>query len=121
MRTFLAFVFGVATLLGAETVAGEWTFTMSGPMGEVPAALTLKQDGKTVTGDFDFNGRKLTITEGEFAEGKLKITVKRDRRDGGSAVYRMTATLEGDKLTGSTVTDFMGQESRAPWMAKRKQ
>jgi hypothetical protein len=104
----------------ADGVAGEWNFSMSGPTGEVPALLTLKQAGTTVTGTFDFSGRKLTVEGGKFEDGQLSMTVKRDRPSGGNAVYQMTAKLAGDTLEGTTSTDFMGNPATSPWKATRK-
>jgi hypothetical protein len=114
---FLCFL-GLAAF--AESLDGEWKFSMMGPMGEVPATMALKVDGKTVTGTFDFSGRKLTIENGTFEDGTLKMTVKRDRPQGGTAVYELTGKLSGDKIEGRTVTSFMGSESNAPWSAARK-
>lgn len=104
----------------AQGVSGEWNFAMNGPTGEVPAALTLKQEGAVVTGTFDFNGRKLTVEKGKFEEGQLTMTVKRDRPGGGNAVYEMTGKLSGDTLEGTTSTDFMGNPATSPWKATRK-
>ncbi len=118
MKTVLAFLAAACSMM-AEGLAGEWKFSMMGPMGEVPATMVLKVDGKSVTGTFDFSGRKLNIENGRFEEGTLKMTVKRDRPQGGSAVYEMTGKLEGDKIEGRTVTSFMGSELNAPWRATR--
>jgi hypothetical protein len=119
MKTLFLILAAAQSSGAADAISGEWAFSMNGPNGEVPAKMMLKLDGATVTGEFDFGGRKLTVTGGKFEDGTLTMTVKRTR-DGGEIVYKMTGKVDGDKIDGSTTTDFMGQAVTAPWKATKK-
>jgi SAM-dependent methyltransferase len=103
------------------TVDGEWVFTMPTPNGDMDAKLTLKTNGKVLSGTFVFaENRRLEIQDGTI-EGKLmKFTVKRDRQSGGVMVYKMTGTVDGDQIKGSTEADMDGQAVTQEWKAKRK-
>lgn len=103
-------------------VDGEWTFTMPTPNGDSEAKLTLKTDGKKLTGSFLFpENRRLDIQDGGTVDGKvLKFTVKRDRPQGGFMIYKMTGTVDGDKIQGTTETEMDGQPVSQSWSAKRK-
>ncbi len=84
------------------------------------ALLTLKVDGETLTGTFDFDGRKLEISNGTVKGNELKFTVKRERPSGGTMVYEMAGTVDGDSIKGTTKTVMDGQEATSTWAAKRK-
>jgi hypothetical protein len=100
---------------------GEWVFTMPTPQGEMAAKLVLKTDGEKLSGTFTFEGdRKLEIEKGTVKGNKLDFTVKRDRPQGGVMIYKMTGTVEGSQIKGSTETDMDGQNVTSDWSAKRK-
>lgn len=121
MRTIFLALTLIAAAWAADDVSGDWNYVMSGgPNGDTPALMSLKLEGTAVTGTFDFGGRKLTISQGSFENGVLKMTVKRDRPEGGAATYAMTAKVTGDSMEGTTTTNFMGGPATAPWKAKRK-
>ena len=109
-----------AALLAAD-VSGTWNYKMPTPDGEMAATLTLKVDGETLTGTFEFEGgRKLEITNGTVKGNELKFTVKRDRPSGGFMTYEMTGTVEGDTIKGATKTQMDGQDATSEWSATRK-
>lgn len=119
----------LAQLLGESPVSaaaaglsGEWIWTIRGPDGNpVEAPLVLQQDGARVTGRFARDAsRWLEIEDGRVTGNTFSWTVKRDRPDGSVMVYRMSGTLEGDKLTGKVTTVLDGNETTADWSARRK-
>ena len=102
-------------------VDGEWVFHMPSPNGEVEAGLTLKSEGGHLTGTFVFpDNRRLEIQEGTMDGKSLKFTVRRDRQSGGAMIYKMSGTLEGDQIKGTTETSMDGQNVSQSWSAKRK-
>lgn len=105
----------------AASVDGEWSYRMPTPNGEMEARLVLKTDGKTLTGTFHFDGdRRLEITGGTIEGNQMNFTVRRDRQGGGVMVYKMTGTVEGDQITGTSQTEMDGQPVQSTWTAKRK-
>ena len=105
----------------AGGVDGEWVFTMPTPNGDMDAKLTLKTTGKVLTGTFVFaENRRLEISDGTIEGNQMKFIVKRDRPSGGFMVYKMTGTVEGDQIKGSTEADMDGQAVTQEWKAKRK-
>jgi len=102
-------------------VDGDWDWKMPSPFGETTAVLTAKSEGSKLTGVFAFTEtRKLTIENGVIDGNKIKMTVKRDRPEGGSVVYEMTGSWEGGEMKGTAETDMFGQKATANWSAKRK-
>ena len=82
--------------------------------------MVLKVDGTKLSGSITMGARKLEITEGS-ADGKnLKMTIKRERPDGGVMIYQMSGTVDGNEIKGMTKTEMGGQEATGEWSAKRK-
>ncbi len=105
----------------SSRVDGEWAFRMPTPNGEVEASLTLKSEGGHLSGTFVFpENRRLEIQEGTVDGKSLKFTVRRDRQAGSAMVYKMSGTLEGDQIKGTTETSMDGQSVSESWSAKRK-
>ena len=105
----------------AATAAGEWTWQMKGPNGEdVAGPLVLKVEAGKVTGEFRTDaGRTMAIREGSLDGDQLKLTVVRERPQGGEMVYQMTGTLGASAIEGSVTAEFNGQPVTQPWSAKR--
>jgi beta-glucosidase len=119
----LAHLLGEAPVSAAGAgLTGEWIWTIRGPDGNpVEAPLLLRQEGTRVTGRFARGpDRWLEIEDGRVTGNTFSWTVRRDRPDGGVMVYRMTGTLEGDKITGKVTTELNGSETTADWSARRK-
>lgn len=96
-------------------------FHMQSPNGEFISRLTLKVVAGKVTGDFDFGeGRKLNIENGTWDGSTLRMTVRRDRPQGGTVVYQMKASLLGKQLKGSVETELDGEKRAGEWRAERK-
>jgi hypothetical protein len=123
MRTFLSVLTLCVSLAAADApkIDGDWDWRMPSPFGETTAVLTAKSDAGKLTGTFAFTEtRKLTIENGTIDGNKFKMTVKRDRPEGGSVVYEMAGTFEGGEMKGTAETDMFGQKATANWTAKRK-
>ena len=100
---------------------GEWIFTMPTPNGEIQAQLTLKTDGKKLSGTFLFpENRRLEISDGTINGNQMNFTVRRDRQQGGFMVYKMTGTIDGGQVKGKTETEMDGRPITQEWSAKRK-
>jgi hypothetical protein len=103
-------------------VTGQWTWKMAGPGGQdVEAPAEFKQEGDKITGVF-FGGpdRKLPIVKGSINGNEIKLTVKRERPQGGEMIYEMTGTVKGDKIEGNVETEMEGNKMSQPWSATRK-
>lgn len=112
----------LATLFQQPAVDGNWLWKTIGADGaDTPEApLTLKTDGKKLTGAFDAGpDRKLIIENGEVDGNHLKFTVKRTRPDGSTMVYTMSAVVEGDAIKGEVSTDMDGNKVDSTWSARR--
>lgn len=122
LRYALLALASVAALVAADSIAGEWKYTMPGPGGEpVTSRLVLETSGETLTGTFHFSeSRKLTIENGTFDGKTLKFVVKRDRPQGGTIVYHMQGTVDGSKIKGTVETDMGGQKANSEWSAERQ-
>jgi hypothetical protein len=118
---FLVAIALLAIAQSAVDITGQWTWKMAGPGGQdVEAPCEFKQEGSTITGFF-LGGpdRKLPIIKGSIDGNKIKLTVKRDRPQGGEMVYEMSGTVEGNEIQGEVETEMEGQKMSLPWSAKR--
>ena len=116
----LVLTLGLACAQNAN-VAGDWIWTIQGPNGEnIDINVNLKQEDNKVTGVFDMGERKLEVEKGTIEGNTLKLTVKRNRPQGGTMVYQMEGKVEGDKITGTTTTDMDGQMVSQELKARRK-
>lgn len=120
---FIAADYAAANPAAADSakIDGDWDWKMPSPFGETTAVLSAKSEGSKLSGTFAFTEtRKLTIENGVIDGNKIKLTVKRDRPDGGSVVYEMTGSWEGGEMKGIAEADMFGQKATANWSAKRK-
>ena len=101
--------------LAAQDVTGEWTMTFSTDGGDLPATLTLAQDGETLTGVLVSDQGTIEF-EGTIMGNMLKWVVEVDA--GGQFLeISMEGTVEGDEITGTA--DFGGYGGGA-WTATRE-
>lgn len=97
-----------------SAIDGTWDFTMSSPFGAVSATVTMVVDGGTLNGSFDLGtGRTWQIEEGVVNGDEISFRID---RDGSSMIYDMTATVDGDSVTGAAAA--MGAE--VPWTMTRR-
>ena len=87
---------------------------MSSPFGALTATVIMTAEGDILTGSFDLGGGRTWPIEEGVAEGN-EISFRLDR-DGSPMVYDMSATVEGDSITGSA--SAMGTE--VPWAMTRR-
>jgi hypothetical protein len=85
------------------SAAGTWTLRMETPIGERRAKLTLAADGTTLTGRMTAEeGNATDIYEGKVAGngGSWKADIKNPM----PLTLEFSATVDGDKMTGSVST-----------------
>jgi hypothetical protein len=107
---------------GADSLNGNWSFSMAGPGGQnVEAKMTIAEADGKFTGNVEFPGaRVLKITEGTVAGKKIAFVVKRDRQDGGSMTYKMSGEVDGSKIKGAAETEMGGQMQKIDWSATKQ-
>ncbi|MCC7153490.1 MAG: hypothetical protein IT161_02885 [Bryobacterales bacterium] len=121
-RRWFGWLLCAGTVLGQDAnVSGDWIWTIQGPQGEdIDINVNLKQEGSNVTGVFDMGDRKLPVEKGSIEGNVLKLTVKRNRPQGGTMTYEMEGKVEGDKINGTTKADLDGQLVTQELKARRK-
>ena len=94
-------------------VSGKWTMTVEGsPHGATTMGLTLKQDGKNVTGTFASPHGDMPV-KGEFADKKLTLATT-SNGDGGEITFK--AQLKDDGSLNGFLSSSMGDMT---WTATR--
>lgn len=78
--------------------AGDWSATLKSPSGEQKAELKLEQKFQNVTGTATIDGKPHKITDGKLRGKELTFTLT------ASPATKYTATIEGDKLTGESIS-----------------
>lgn len=88
-----------------EGVAGTWTLTVKGPAahGDLTATLALKQDGKTVDGQFSAHGNEHAL-KGTFADGTLTL----ESPSQSDSSLSLTAKLKDDGTLSGYLSSAMG-------------
>jgi len=97
-----------------DGVAGTWTLTVKGPAahGDLTATLTLKQDGKAITGQFSAHGNEHAL-KGEYDGNTLTL----ESADGPSDhSLSLTAKLKEDGTLAGYLSSSMGD---MPFTGKR--
>jgi len=111
---FLFTLCTAAATFAQTSVAGDWEITITSPMGTRTTAISLKQDGETLTGSFKSQAGELpvagTVTGSEV---KLAFTIN---FQGQSMPVTMTGTADGSSISGKT--DFGGM-AEGEFNAKR--
>ncbi len=104
-----------ATISAQTNVAGEWTMMFSTDQGDLPATLTLEQDGEMLTGELS-SDQGTTPFEGTITGNMLKWEIE---VDAGGAIFAITmeGTVEGDEMSGTA--DFGGYGG-GDWSATRQ-
>lgn len=99
---------------------GAWMWTIEGPQGEQTSRMEMKASSGKLTGRFARDEtRWLEIENGKIEGNKMTFLLKRDRPDGSAMVYKMTATVAADTLTGTAETEMDGAPMTMPWRARR--
>lgn len=104
----LVLAFGLAAQPRAaeDGVAGAWTLTVKGPAahGDLTATLVLKQDGKTVDGQFSAHGNEHTL-KGTFTDGTLTLESPASQSE---SSLSLTARLKDDGTLSGYLSSPMG-------------
>ena len=102
---------------GAANVSGKWTMTVEGsPHGATTMGLTLKQDGKSVTGTFASPHGDMPV-KGEFADKALTLATTANN-DGGEISFK--AKLKDDGSLSGFLSSSMGDMTWTATRAKEK-
>lgn len=110
----IALVCGTETAR-AQSIAGDWDLVLQSPQGAMTVALTLKQDGEKLTGEFVSPLGAMPVN-GTYANDKMAITAKLDVQ-GMSLEFALNGTLAGDAIAGTAKAGSFGE---FPFTAKRK-
>ena len=97
-----------------KTITGTWTMSVDNPHhGAMTMALSLKQDGATITGTFASPHGDIAI-EGEFADRTLKLATSPRQTDFGEMTFE--ARLKDDGTLDGYLSSSMGDMK---WTAQR--
>lgn len=88
------------------SVDGSWNMTMSTPMGERKASITLKSDGNTLTGVQSGEQGSAEIVDGKVDGNKVswKVSIVQPM----PLTLEFTGAVEGDTMKGEMGVGFMG-------------
>ena len=88
------------------SVDGNWNMTMSTPMGERKATLSLKSEGATLTGTQAGEQGSAEIADGKVDGNKVswKVSIQNPM----PLTLEFTGTVEGNSMTGEMGVGFMG-------------
>ena len=101
---------------GASNVSGKWTMTVEGsPHGATTMGLTLKQEGKTVTGTFASPHGDMPV-KGEFVDNALTLATVNN--EGGEITFK--AKLKEDGSLSGFLSSSMGDMTWNATRAKEK-
>ncbi|MGO4711080.1 hypothetical protein [Bradyrhizobium sp. 2TAF24] len=88
------------------SVDGNWNITMSTPMGERQATLTLKSDGGTLTGNQSAEGNSAEIFDG--AVNGNDVSWKLDITNPMPLTLAFSGKVDGDSIAGEMGIGPMG-------------
>jgi hypothetical protein len=88
------------------SVDGNWNMTMTTPMGERKATLTLKSAGNTLTGTQAGEQGSAEIADGKVDGNKVswKVSIQNPM----PLTLEFTGTVDGNNMTGDMGVGFMG-------------
>ena len=97
----------------SPTVTGKWTLSVESGHGTTPMGLTLKQDGKSVTGTFSSPHGDSPV-EGEFADSTLTLATTAAGDDSPHVTFK--ARLRDNGTLAGYLSSHMGDMQ---WTAER--
>ena len=96
---------------------GTWNAKTVSPRGTAEQTITIKQTGKTFTGEMTTSqGAKETIKDGKINGDQIEFNVERKQPSGDTAMVPYKGTVKGDEITG-TFTGASGRD--VDWTATR--
>lgn len=113
----------IATLVASFALAqdaklgGTWNAKTVSPRGTTEQTITIKQTGKTFTGEMTTSqGTKEAIKDGKVNGNQIEFNVERKQANGEMAMVLYKGTVKGDEITGT----FIGASGReVEWTATR--
>ena len=117
----------LATLLGDSPVKvpnakvhGEWTFSIEGPDGKIDGPMKLNAKGGRLLGTVAMGeNREFELFDGGIFANQIQFTIRRNRPQGGEAVYRLTGTVDGKRIEGNVTAELDGEKTTQEWWATR--
>jgi len=104
-----------ATAAGAPTVAGSWNMSLDAGQGPMDIAVTMKLDGKKVTGMLSSQMGDVALAGETGDGGKVTFSISFDGGGGAMELVFNGMMKDADNMTG-TMSGPMGE---IPWVAKR--
>ena len=99
-------------------VEGVWKWTVTFGEWVIDSRATLKMEGEKLTGKLAGGRDTLDIHRGQFKDNKVHFETERRGRDGGKTTNVYHGTLDGDKITGTFISNFGGRRTNE-WNAVR--
>ena len=98
---------------------GKWTWQRKERGRTVNESVTLKLDGKVLTGQLVTSSGKVEIQDAVIDGKSLRFRAKTNRRVG--LLLEFDATISEEKLTGNVdvVIEAIGRSMKLPWKAER--
>ena len=99
---------------------GKWTFSINGPDGQVDSEMKLRRRGARLFGSIAMgNDRVFQLEHGGVFANRVEFTIRRDRPQGGEAVYQLVGEFKGGKLEGEVTATLNDEKTTQPWWAVR--
>ena len=115
VAAFMAFCGGGLAAAQAD-VAGSWALVISDPLGrDNQVALTLEQDGETLTGVADNSVVQSTV-QGSLDGGDIKMFYEVDTGQVGVITLAFSGTVDGSSMKGTVA---FGRYGSGNWTAVR--
>ncbi len=117
----------LASLLGDSPVKvpnaninGSWRFSIEGPDGQVDASMKLKKNGAQVEGTVAMGeDRTFDLINGGIFDDHIEFTIRRNRPQGGEAIYRLAGTVDGKRIEGKVTAELDGEKTTQEWWANK--
>ncbi len=121
IETKLASLLGDSPVkISNKNVNGSWTFSIEGPDGQVDAAMNLKRQGAQIKGTVAMGGNRVfELMNGGIFDNQIQFTIRRDRPQGGEALYQLTGKVEGNRIEGEVTATLDGEKMTQEWWATR--
>jgi len=101
-------------------VNGAWTFSIDGPDGQVNSPMKLKKQGAQLLGSISMGeNRVFELLNGGIFANQVEFMIRRDRPQGGEAVYRLTGNVDGKRIEGKVTAELGGEKTTQDWWATR--
>jgi len=89
--------------------AGTWNIVMKTPMGDREAAMTLSEDGGSLSGTMEADGNTIDVQDGKVADGRG--TWKADLTQPMPITLEFDVGVDGDALDGTVKLGMFGSSS----------